>query len=164
VIFPDATAQEAADIASISRLAACYSEAICRGAISEAVQVYVPDGVLTSSKSTEAVGHAAIASTIKEAINAFDFVYNSTLPGVIRVEGDRAWARFPITELARLADGTTLHFLGTYDDELRREPGGWRFTRRALHGMTLGRTDAFSRSRLVPIPGPPHGLATTADA
>ena len=155
MVFPDATPQEAADMASIGRLAACYSEAICRGAIDEAVQVYAPDGVLASSTTAEVIGREAIAEVISTTVKAFDFVYNMTLPGVIRVIGDRATARFPVTELARRADGTTLHFLGTYDDELRRGPEGWRFTRRSLHGMTIGRTESFARSKLHPIPSPP---------
>ena len=154
MIFGDVTPQEAADIVSISRLAACYSEAICRGAIDEAVQVYAADGELVSTTTAPVVGRAAIAAVIKEAIESFDFVFNTTLPGVIRVDGDRATARFQVTELARRADGTTMHFLGTYDDELRRGPDGWRFTRRSLHGMTMGRTDAFAKSRLHPIPEP----------
>jgi len=155
MIFPDATTHEAADIVSISRLAACYSEAICRGAIHEAVQVYTPEGVLSSSTTEDAVGYAAIERTIKKAVEAFEFVYNTTIPGVIDVDGDRARARFQVTELAKRHDGTTLHFLGTYDDELQRGPDGWRFTRRTLHGMAMGRTDAFSRSRTHPIPPPP---------
>jgi SnoaL-like domain len=154
MIFPDATAYEAADIASISRLAACYSEAICRGAIEEAVLVYAPDGELVSSTTTPVVGHAAIAAVIREAVKSFEFVYNNTLPGVIRVEGDRAWARFPVTEIAKRPDGSGFHFLGTYDDELDRGPDGWRFTRRSLHGMAMGRIDSFSRSRTHPIPTP----------
>jgi ketosteroid isomerase-like protein len=155
MILPDATPQEAADIASILRLAACYSEAICRGAIDEAVQVYAADGALTSTTTEEVIGHEAIANVIQTAIKAFDFVYNTTVPGVVRVDGDRASARFQVTELARRTDGMTLHFLGTYDDELRRTPEGWRFTRRSLHGMTMGRTEAFARSRFHPIPAPP---------
>ena len=109
---------------------------------------------LTSTTTEEVIGHEAIANVIKTAIKAFDFVYNTTIPGVVRVDGDRATARFQVTELARRStDGITMHFLGTYDDELRRTPQGWRFTRRSLHGMSMGRTEAFVRSRFNPIPG-----------
>jgi SnoaL-like domain len=97
-------------------------------------------------------------ATIRTAIDSFEFVFNTTLPGVIRVDGDRAFARFPVTELAKRRDGSALHFLGLYDDELRRTPAGWRFSRRTLSGLTLGRIDSFERSRthpLPPYPGPP---------
>jgi ketosteroid isomerase-like protein len=106
-----------ADMASIARLAAVYSEAICRGAVEEAVQVYAPDGVLSSATTDDAVGHDAIAATIRKAIESFEFVFNTTLPGVIRVDGDRAFARFPVTEIAKRRDGSALHFLSLYDDE-----------------------------------------------
>jgi hypothetical protein len=158
VIPPDVTPEEAAAIASISRLAAYYSEAICRGAIEEAVLVYAPDGVLSSGTTDDAVGHAAIATTIREAVESFELVYNTTLPGMIFVEGDEARARFPVTELAKRPDGTTLHFLGYYEDRLRRGPEGWRFTHRTLHGITLGRSDTFSRSRTHPLGPAQWGL------
>lgn len=48
---------------------------------------------------------ARLAAVYSEAIESFEFVFNTTLPGVIRVDGDRAFARFPVTELAKRRDG-----------------------------------------------------------
>ncbi len=154
MLFPDPTPQEAADIAAISRLAVSYSEAICRGAIDEAVLVYAEDGVLASGRSEDAVGRAAIAATIREATKAFEFVFQTTHGGLVQVSGDRAWARFPTTEWSKRADGRTLQFLGIYEDELRRGAEGWRFTRRFLHGRALGRVDSFASSRTHPLGDP----------
>ena len=118
----------------------------------------VPDGVLSSTTTDDPVGHDAIVATIRKADERFEFVFNTTLPGVIRVDGDRAFARFPVTEPAKRRDGSALHFLGLYDDELRRTPSGLGFSRRTLSGLTLGRIDSFEPSRthtLPPYPCPP---------
>ena len=132
---------------AISRLAVSYSEAICRSAIDEAVLVYADDGVLASGKTPDAVGREAIAALIRENTSDFEFVFQTTHSGLVHVDGDRAWARFPTTEWAKRSDGTGLQFLGTYEDEVVRTPEGWRFQRRFLHGLTLGKVDSFARSR-----------------
>ena len=154
MILPDPTAAEAADIVAISRLAVSYSEAICRQAIDEAVLVYADDGVLASATTDDAVGHAAIASVIRTATKDFEFVFQTTHGGLVHVEGDRAWARFPTTEWVKHRDGSGRQFLGMYEDDVVRTAAGWRFQRRFLHGLALGRTETFTRSKVHPIAAP----------
>jgi len=154
VILPDPTPKQATDMVAISRLAVSYSEAICRFEVDEAVLAYAEDGVLASAITDDAVGRDAIAATIKQATKDMEFVFQTTHAGLIQVDGDRAWARFPTTEWSRRFDGAGLQFLGIYEDEVVRTDAGWRFARRFLHGLTLGRTDAFTRSKLYPIAPP----------
>ncbi len=154
MILPHPTDAQATDIVAITQLAVSYSEAICRSAIDEAVLVYADDGVLASAITDDVVGHAAIAELIRTSTSGMDFVFQTTHAGLVHVDGDRAWARFPTTEWARLADGTGIQFLGTYEDEVIRTPAGWRFQRRFLHGLVLGRPDSFARSRVHPIAAP----------
>lgn len=146
MIIRDPTPQEAADIVAISQLAVSYSEAICRGEIDEAVLAYAADGVLASATTADAVGHDAIAATIRNATKEAEFVFQTTHCGLVDVQGDTAWARFPTTEWVKLRDGRGLQFLGVYEDNLERTPEGWRFTRRFLDAVTLGRIDSFARS------------------
>jgi hypothetical protein len=147
MLFRDPTPQEAADMAAISRLAVCYSEAICRGEVDEAVLAYAADGVLSSGTTEDVVGHDAIAALIRANTNDLEFVFQTTHNGLVEVDGDRAWARFPTTEFAKRRDGSAIQFLGVYEDEVVREPEGWRFARRYLHGLTLGKVDSFASSR-----------------
>jgi ketosteroid isomerase-like protein len=159
MILPDPTDTQATDIVAITRLAVSYSEAICRSAIDEAVLVYADDGVLASATTDDAVGHAAIADLIRASTAGLDFVFQTTHAGLVQVDGDRAWARFPTTEWARHADGTGIQFLGIYEDDVVRTAAGWRFQRRFLHGLVLGRPDGFARSRVHPIAAPsPDGV------
>jgi ketosteroid isomerase-like protein len=154
MLFPDPDATQAADMMAISRLAVSYSEAICRGEVDEAVLVYAVDGVLASGTTPDAVGHEAIATTIKAATSGFEFCFQTTHLGLVEVSGDTAWARFPTTEWAKLGDGRAIQFLGIYEDQLARGTDGWRFTRRFLHGLSLGRLDSFANSRTHPLAAP----------
>lgn len=154
MLFPDPDVTQAADMMAISRLAVSYSEAICRGEVDEAVLVYAADGVLASGTTADAVGHEAIASTIKEATKEFEFCFQTTHLGLVEVSGDTAWARFPTTEWAKLRDGRAIQFLGIYEDRLARGTDGWRFTRRFLHGLSLGRLESFANSRTHTLAAP----------
>ena len=62
MIVRQPTPEEAADIIAINHLAASYSEAVSRGEIEEAAQVYAPDGVLRSGTTDDVVGPSAIAA------------------------------------------------------------------------------------------------------
>ncbi len=154
MILPDPNSSQAADMVAISRLAVSYSEAICRSAIDEAVLVYAEDGVLSSGITEDVVGPDAIAALIREHTKDFEFVFQTTHNGLIHVDGDRAWARFPTTEWSKRHDGSGLQFLGIYEDEVVHTEHGWRFQRRFLHGLALGRIDSFSRSKAHPIAPP----------
>jgi len=138
VILAQPSAEQAADIIAINHLAAAYADAICRGEIDEAVLVYADDGVLRSPTTDDAVGREAIADVIRTATAGMDFVFQTVHLGLVRIDGDRAWARFPITEWGRRGD-KCVQFLGLYDDEATRTDDGWRFASRYLAPRTLGR-------------------------
>lgn len=155
MIVRQPTPEQAADVIAVNHLAAAYAEAICRGEIDEAVMVYAPDGVLRSPTTADAVGHQAIAAVIRTATTGMDFVFQTVHLGVVKVEGDEAWARFPITEWGR-RDGKDVQFLGFYDDHAVRTADGWRFASRSLVPRTLGRPSTFT--------GKIHDLGMLADS
>jgi ketosteroid isomerase-like protein len=140
MLIPEPTPDQAADIIAIQHLAVGYAESVSRGDVDEAVQVFAPDGVLESPTTEDAVGPAAVAAVVKSTIAGLDFVFQTVHLGLVRVDGDRAFARFPITEWARRSsDGRGIQFLGIYDDDLVRLRDGWRFSRRRLVPRTLGK-------------------------
>ncbi len=140
MLIPEPTSGQAADIIAIQHLAVGYAESVSRGDVDEAVQVFAPDGVLESPTTEDAVGPAAVAAVVKSTIAGLDFVFQTVHLGLVRVDGDRAFARFPITEWARRSsDGRGIQFLGIYDDDLVRLRDGWRFSRRRLVPRTLGK-------------------------
>lgn len=153
MLIPQPGAAQAADVIAIQHLAAGYAEAISRGDIDEAVQVYAPDGVLASPTTEDAVGPHAIAAVLHTTIADLEFVFQTVHLGLVRVDGDHARARFPITEWARRrSDGRPMQFLGVYEDDLVRLDVGWRFGRRMLVPRILGKPEGLT-GRVVPFDG-----------
>ena len=153
MLIPEPTAQNAADIIAIQHLAVGYAEAISRGEIEEAVAVYAPDGVLASPTTEDAVGPEAIADVLRTTTGGLEFVFQTVHLGLVQVDGDRARARFPITEWARRqADGRPIQFLGIYQDEAVRLDVGWRFSRRELIPRILGKPEGLT-GRVIPFNG-----------
>lgn len=153
MLIPEPTAQNAADVIAIQHLASGYAEAISRGEIDEAVQVYAPDGVLASPTTEDAAGPEAIAEVLRMTTGDLEFVFQTVHLGLVHVDGDRARARFPITEWARRrSDGRPIQFLGVYEDDVVRLDSGWRFSRRQLVPRILGKPEGLT-GRVVPFSG-----------
>src|SRR3954453_5815220 len=119
MILDEPTAEQLIAIAAVNHLASAYSEAVNRRAVREAVEVYAVNGVLRSPTTDDAVGRDAIARTIETAIAPLEFLFNVVHGGLVRVTGNQARARFPVSEWARRSsDGRGILFLGYYDDVL----------------------------------------------
>ena len=145
MIIAEPTAAQACDVIAINHLAASYAEAVSRLQIEEAVDTFAVDGILASPTTEDAVGRAAIVEVISAATSSLEFVFQTVHGGLVHVDGDRASARFPVTEWSRRKrDGVTMVFLGLYDDDLVRTREGWRFARRELVARTLGKAELFT--------------------
>jgi hypothetical protein len=92
--------------------------------------------------------HAARSTT-----GGLEFVFQTVHLGLVQVDGDRARARFPITEWARRrSDGRPIQFLGIYQDEAVRLDVGWRLSRRELIPRILGKPEGLT-GRVIPFNG-----------
>lgn len=82
------------------------------------------------------------------------------IPGqtLLELSGDGATGRTPMTELAKLKDGSSALTLGVYFDRYVEEDGRWRFAWR--HWALHYRGPLDLSADLVPCPdyGPPPGL------
>ena len=130
------------DAWDVLQLASRYADAVSRGDVHEAVQVYAPDGVLETPTTEPARGREQIEELITRTTSGLELVFQSVHLGVVILSGDTATARVPITEWARrAADQQPLLFLGWYEDEARRSAGGWELVRRRLVPRTLGKPE-----------------------
>lgn len=135
----------AEDCIAVQQLAVTYADYVSRGDVAGAVQVYAPDGRLETPTTEPAIGRAAIEATISSTVASLELVFQTVHVGLIKVDGDRAQARTPITEWARRArDSQPFLFLGWYEDEAVRLDEGWRFARRRLIPRTFARPDFLS--------------------
>jgi hypothetical protein len=64
--------------------------------------------------------------------------------GLVQIDGDRAWARFPITEWGRRGD-KAIQFMGLYEDRAVRTSEGWRYASRYLAPRTMGQPSGLTR-------------------
>ena len=99
---------------------------------------------------SRAEGRDAIVQMLQGLFTIERYFMQMTHSGVVTMDGDRATARFAIREHGRGAD-TFYDNLAVYDDELIREPDGWRFLRRSYSYRFLDQTPFTGVA--FPVPG-----------
>jgi len=130
------------DRAQIEDLMARYLFAIDYSDWDAYVATFAEDGELTFANGTSK-GRAAIRDAVtKFAVGIGKFYHTADgkpaklrhiiLQSVIRVEGDRAWARSQWLEMANHGEGDQpkIGTYGVYEDELVKQKGQWLFAKR----------------------------------
>lgn len=139
------TIDNTADLLAIRMLADRYSDAANRMDAHDMASVYAEDAELVSFEH-RFHGRAAIEKVFGETISLMDFMNQVCSGAVIEIDGDRATARWTVTEFTkrRALDKLEL-FLGGYVDELVRTPEGWLFSKRTLSRRMQCRFEAQLR-------------------
>lgn len=79
-------------------------------------------------------GKENMESSVNHMLALWDFFVQLNGPGVVKINGETAIARFYVNEIARKADDKTgNHNLSMYEDELIKEDGKWVFLKRTYH-------------------------------
>lgn len=107
----------------------------------DAEWVVRPDAVLT--------GIAEILSAVETQWATFPLMLHATANHTVDQRGDSATGRADVTTFVQLPDGSWILGGGTYEDDYRRTPVGWRIARRRV-------TRPFDLAALSPSPGPLH--------
>ncbi|MWV28896.1 nuclear transport factor 2 family protein [Aurantiacibacter rhizosphaerae] len=154
--MPVYNASYAQDRAEIEDLMARYLFAMDWNDFDTYADCFTPDGVLDYAKGTT-VGRENIREEAREFKERVGTIYKDVdgnpavlrhllTQSVIRIEGDRAWHTGMWFEMAndgpRMDDGgrltPTVGTFGTYEDELVRVDGEWKFSRRNIRNEFLG--------------------------
>ena len=130
-----------ADELAIRTLTASYTDGVNRSDVDDAMRTYADDAVFTMMDRPSVVGKAAIADVLRATVERYELITQLVHSGVVQLDGDRARARWQITELQVARDGTRRLVVGRYEDEHARLPDGWRFTSRAFTARYLGPVD-----------------------
>ena len=132
----------AEDRAEIEDLMARYLFAIDYADWDAYVATFAPDGELTFASGTSKGREAIRAAVTRFAAGIGRFYHTADakpaklrhiiLQSVIRVEGDRAWARTQWLEMANHGEGDQpkIGTYGEYEDEMVKLDGHWLFARR----------------------------------
>lgn len=134
----------ARDRAEIEDLMARYLFAIDYFDWDAYVETFTDDGELEFARGASK-GRAAIREAVSSFAGRIGEFYHTEdgraaklrhviLQSVIRVEGDRAWARSLWLEMANHGPGDTMKMgtYGLYEDDLARVEGRWLFSRRRI--------------------------------
>ena len=132
----------AQDRAEIEDLMARYLFAIDYADWDAYVATFAPDGELTFASGTSK-GREAIRTAVTRFAEGIGRFYHTAdgkpaklrhiiLQSVVRVEGDRAWARTQWLEMANHGEGDQpkIGTYGEYEDELVKLDGHWLFAKR----------------------------------
>lgn len=131
--------QQLQDELAIRQLTASYSDGVNRGDIDDMAATYSEDGVLSAFGAPDVVGRDNIRTTFADMYNGYRWIFQMTHSGTIEIEGDEAWCRWWVSEQSQNNSGVGGEFLGVYQDHVVRSAEGWRFARRLLQGVYLGR-------------------------
>jgi hypothetical protein len=142
--MPEYPATYAQDRAEIEDLMARYLFAIDYHDWDAYVGTFAPDGELEFASGTSK-GRAAIREAVSRFAERIGEFYHTEdgqpatlrhviLQSVIRVEGERGWARALWLEMANHGPGDTMKMAtyGIYEDELVKTGGQWLFARRRV--------------------------------
>ncbi len=135
------TAAEVADELAIRNLFAAYTDAINRRDADEAMRVYADESTLTMMERPMVTGRANITEVLRATLARYQLVTQMVHSGVVQLDGDRARARWQVTEMQIVNDGSRRFIVGRYEDKLVRLSEGWRFQHRVFVARYLGNPD-----------------------
>ena len=130
--------QVVADELAIRQLTAAYSDAVNRRDREDFAALWADDGRWVVPGLADTVGGEAAAAQLLAVVEGMELLIQQHDGGQVWVDGDRARARWYITEIGRMKDGQGVHFAGVYQDELVRTDDGWRFARRHFEFLYRG--------------------------
>jgi uncharacterized protein (TIGR02246 family) len=119
------------DALAIGRLIDEYTDAVSRGDAEAFGRCWTAEGRWTGP-GLECEGIDAIRSAFAKMRGRIASAEQEILEGDVTVEADHAKGTWEIHETIVDHDGSERERVGCYDDEYRRTPDGWRFTRRAF--------------------------------
>jgi uncharacterized protein (TIGR02246 family) len=132
------TNDDLADELAIRSLTAAYVDALNRADLDDIAQVYDEDAVFTLMDRPTIVGRSAILDMLRATLARYQLVMQLLHSGIVQLDGDRARARWQVTELQVPIDGAPRFIAGRYEDEHVRRRQGWQFARRTFTARYFG--------------------------
>ena len=128
----------AQDELAIRQLAAAYADACNRMSPQDMASVYAEDGELVALQFSEIPikGKSKLERVFTRLISERDFIYYMIFSGIVNLDGDKATARWWVSELRQVkGEDHIVVMLACFQDEVVRLPEGWRFQRRTVKPM-----------------------------
>lgn len=143
--------------AGIRQLHARFSDAVWRKDDEAFGQCFATDGEWKIA-TMHIKGRADIGATFGKLMAACDRVQLILGTPLLDVTEELVSARIQVTELAKMADGSSALTLGTYFDRYIEQEGQWRFAWRHFGLQYRGPVDMSGEMVNSPDFGPPPGM------
>lgn len=111
-----------------------YHDGGSRSDWDQLIATFLPEAVWeVPAMDLRCEGSANIRETMTSLLEPIEYLMQINSPAIINVDGDTATARSSIREVAKFRGRPgVMDVVGTFNDELRRTPDGWRFARRTF--------------------------------
>jgi uncharacterized protein (TIGR02246 family) len=129
-----------AEEAAVRDLVARYTDAVNRRDAKAWAATWADDAEWSLGGSP-VQGREAIVALWQRLMDGLPFVVQLVHSGVVQVDGERATARWYLSELHQSADRKGTLVVGVYHDECARTDEGWRFARRRFDALYAGPPD-----------------------
>jgi uncharacterized protein (TIGR02246 family) len=117
------------DRIAIRELHDTYADASFRGDMEQRLGCFIDDCICTNPFG-EMRGKTQLKAMWDQMFSGLNVAAFFPVVGAIEVDGDRARSRAYIREVFLAKDGSIMKLVGSYDDQLVRENGAWKFARR----------------------------------
>lgn len=115
---------------AVRDLVARFSDAVNRRDPAAAGALFAEDGTWHVPGMDVQHGPDAVAAQLQGLLDGMTSLVQLVHSGTVDVDGDRASARWYLSEHGVTTDGTPVTFVGCYDDVAERGAGAWRFAER----------------------------------
>ncbi len=123
--------QTIADRCEIEALRGEFTDALMMGDYDRLASLFTPEGkVRMPHIGAEAANREEIRAGVARLQGLWEFFVQTTHPGTIQLDGERASGRAFISELGRYRDGSSHLNHAVYHDRYLRTPDGWKFAER----------------------------------
>ena len=117
------------DRIAIRELHDTYADASFRGDMEQRLGCFIEDCTCINPYG-EMRGKKQLKATWDQIFSNLDALGFFPVMGGIEVDGDRATSRAYIREVFLAKDGSIMKLVGSYNDQLVRENGAWKFAKR----------------------------------
>ena len=133
--------QVIADRVEIEALRGEFTDAVMMRDYDRLASLFTADGVVRiPDVNAEAVSREEIRAGVERLQDLWDYFVQTTHPGTIVLEGDRAAGRAYISELGHLRNGRSQLNYSVYHDRYQRTLDGWKFAERVYEIRYLDTT------------------------
>ncbi|MFV0315872.1 MAG: nuclear transport factor 2 family protein [Microthrixaceae bacterium] len=136
----------AEDELAVRALVARFTDAVNRRMPEDLSGLFTDTGEWIVPGMPEIEGGAAAAGQLGSLLDGFSFLVQLVHSGRVELAGERASARWYISEWAQSVDGAGWYFVGTYHDQVVRSDDGWLFASRRFDFLYRGRTELAGRT------------------